>query len=149
MLMIRLEEVTKENFDAVLQLQIALTDQRRVASVEYSLAQAWLYREQGTVMPYAVRVGKKVIGFIQLFRDEVEQSLLIWRLLIDQASQHQGYGQEVIRQVLALAQQDEQCRMVKASYVIGNHKMRYILEKLGFQSDGMTGHEINMVLRLQ
>lgn len=36
--MIRLELVNKDNFEAVLQVQLASEDQRRVASVEYSLA---------------------------------------------------------------------------------------------------------------
>lgn len=45
--MIRLELVNKDNFEAVLQVQLAPEDQRRVASVEYSLAQAWLYKDSG------------------------------------------------------------------------------------------------------
>ncbi len=36
--MIRLELVNKDNFEVVLQVQLASEDQRRVASVEYSLA---------------------------------------------------------------------------------------------------------------
>lgn len=59
--MIRLELVNKDNFDQVLDLEVAPKDQRRVASVEYSLAQAWLYREDGHLLPYAVKSGQKVI----------------------------------------------------------------------------------------
>lgn len=55
--MIRLELVNKDNFDQVLDLEVAPKDQRRVASVEYSLAQAWLYREEGHLLPYAVKSG--------------------------------------------------------------------------------------------
>lgn len=52
--MIRLELVNKDNFDQVLDLEVAPKGQRRVASVEYSLAQAWLYRDSEDLFPYAV-----------------------------------------------------------------------------------------------
>lgn len=148
MLMIRLEEVTKENFDAVLDLSLAEEDKRKVAPVEYSLAQAWLYREEERLYPLAVRLGKRIVGFVLLSVDKDRQTVLLWRLLINKSYQNKGYGQEVIRQVMVLARQTFSCHQLVTSYVIGNHKMRYILEKLGFQSAGMTGHEIKMVITL-
>ncbi|HFI2463283.1 TPA: GNAT family N-acetyltransferase [Streptococcus suis] len=143
--MIRLELVNKDNFEAVLQVQLAPEDQRRVASVEYSLAQAWLYREDGHLLPYAVKSGQKVVGFVLLSIQE-DKSYYVWRLLIDKKYQNQGFGKEVIRQVLRRARDDQQCHKVTVNYVIGNHKMRYILEKLGFQSVGLEGQEMKMEL---
>ncbi|MGU7920326.1 GNAT family N-acetyltransferase [Streptococcus suis] len=143
--MIRLELVNKDNFEAVLQVQLAPEDQRRVASVEYSLAQAWLYREDGHLLPYAVKSGQKVVGFVLLSIQE-DKSYYVWRLLIDKKYQNRGYGKEVIRQILVLAKEDTLCQKVTMNYVIGNHKMRYILEKLGFQSVGLEGQEMKMEL---
>lgn len=82
--MIRLELVNKDNFDQVLDLEVALKDQRRVASVEYSLAQAWLYRDSEDLFPYAVKSGKLTVGFLLLSYQPMENSYYIWRLLIDQ-----------------------------------------------------------------
>ncbi|MGQ7348100.1 GNAT family N-acetyltransferase [Streptococcus suis] len=144
--MIRLELVNKDNFEAVLQVQLASEDQRRVASVEYSLAQAWLYKDSGMILPYAVLSGRKVVGFAMLSIEPKDNSYYLWRLLIDKNHQNRGYGKEVIRQVIGLAQEDSLCRKVTMHYVIGNHKMRYILEKFGFQSVGMIGQEIKMEL---
>lgn len=143
--MIGLELVNKENFDAVLQVRLAEADERKVASVEYSLAQAWLYREEGHLLPYAVKSGQKVVGFVLLSIQE-DKSYFVWRLLIDSHYQNRGYGKEVIRQVIGLAKEDPSCHTVTMNYVIGNHKMRYILEKFGFQSVGMIGQEIKMEL---
>ncbi|HFI0405089.1 TPA: GNAT family N-acetyltransferase [Streptococcus suis] len=143
--MIGLELVNKENFDAVLQVKLAEADERKVASVEYSLAQAWLYREEGHLLPYAVKSGQKVVGFVLLAIQE-DKSYYVWRLLIDSHYQNRGYGKEVIRQVIGLAKENPSCHTVTMNYVIGNHKMRYILEKFGFQSVGMTGQEIKMEL---
>ncbi|HFI0394186.1 TPA: GNAT family N-acetyltransferase [Streptococcus suis] len=143
--MIGLELVNKDNFDAVLQVKLAEADERKVASVEYSLAQAWLYREEGHLFPYAVKSGQKVVGFVLLAIQE-DKSYYVWRLLIDSHYQNRGYGKEVIRQVIGLAKENPSCHTVTMNYVIGNHKMRYILEKFGFQSVGMTGQEIKMEL---
>ncbi|HFU4501362.1 TPA: GNAT family N-acetyltransferase [Streptococcus suis] len=143
--MIGLELVSKENFDAVLQVRLAEADERKVASVEYSLAQAWLYREEGHLFPYAVKSGQKVVGFVLLAIQE-DKSYYVWRLLIDSHYQNRGYGKEVIRQVIGLAKENPSCHTVTMNYVIGNHKMRYILEKFGFQSVGMIGQEIKMEL---
>ncbi|CYU55332.1 GNAT family N-acetyltransferase [Streptococcus suis] len=144
--MIGLELVNKDNFDQVLDLEVAPKDQRRVASVEYSLAQAWLYREEGHLLPYAVKSGQRIVGFVLLSIQEEAKSYYVWRLLIDKNHQNRGYGKEVIRQVVGLAQEDSMCQKVTMHYVIGNHKMRYILEKFGFQSVGMIGQEIKMEL---
>ncbi|HEM5043051.1 TPA: GNAT family N-acetyltransferase [Streptococcus suis] len=146
--MIRLELVNKDNFDQVLDLEVAPRDQRRVASVEYSLAQAWLYREDGHLLPYAVKSGQKVVGFVLLSIQE-DKSYYVWRLLIDRHYQNRGYGKEVIRQVIGLAKEDPSCHTITMNYVIGNHKMRYILEKLGFQSVGLEGQEMKMELSIK
>lgn len=144
--MIRLELVNKDNFDQVLDLEVAPKDQRQVASVEYSLAQAWLYRDSEDLFPYAVKSGQLTVGFLLLSYQPMENSYYIWRLLIDQKYQNQSFGKEVIRQVLQRARDDQQCHKVTVNYVIGNHKMRYILEKFGFQPVGLDGQEMKMEL---
>ncbi|HEM3637169.1 TPA: GNAT family N-acetyltransferase [Streptococcus suis] len=144
--MIRLELVNKDNFDQVLDLEVAPKDQRRVASVEYSLAQAWLYRDSEDLFPYAVKSGQLTVGFLLLSYQPMENSYYIWRLLIDQKYQNQSFGKEVIRKVLQRARDDQQCHKVTVNYVIGNHKMRYILEKFGFQPVGLDGQEMKMEL---
>lgn len=143
--MIGLELVNQDNFEAVLQVSLTETDERKVASVEYSLAQAWLYKDSRELHPYAVLFGQKVVGFVLLSIQE-DHSYYVWRLLIDRHYQNRGYGKEVIRQVIGLAKEDPSCHTITMNYVIGNHKMRYILEKFGFQSVGMIGQEIKMEL---
>ncbi|HFI0529494.1 TPA: GNAT family N-acetyltransferase [Streptococcus suis] len=86
------------------------------------------------------------MGFLLLSYQPMENSYYIWRLLIDQKYQNQSFGKEVIRQVLQRARDDQQCHKVTVNYVIGNHKMRYILEKFGFQPVGLDGQEMKMEL---
>ncbi|HGA1409722.1 TPA: GNAT family N-acetyltransferase, partial [Streptococcus suis] len=107
--MIRLELVNKDNFEVVLQVQLASEDQRRVASVEYSLAQAWLYKDSGMILPYAVVSGRKVVGFAMLSIEPKDNSYYLWRLLIDKDFQNRGCGKEAIQQIIGKAKADPLC----------------------------------------
>ncbi|MCL4881773.1 GNAT family N-acetyltransferase [Streptococcus suis] len=66
--------------------------------------------------------------------------------MIDKDFQNRGYGKEAIQQMIGKAKADPLCHKISINYVIGNHKMRYILEKLGFQSVGLEGQEMKMEL---
>lgn len=143
--MIRIQLVDENNFDAVLQLRVAEKDQRRVAENVYSLAQAWLYRDRG-IEPLAITVGKQVVGFMLL--DVQPTHYFVWRLMIDSAYQNQQFGKTALQWVIQRAKQDPQCQKIIVDYVFGNHKMRHILEKLGFQTETIRGNEVVMVLTL-
>lgn len=146
--MIQLKLVDETTFEAVVQLSVAQKDERRLASNLYSLAQAWLYREKETFEPLAILAGKRVVGFLLLLKEEEKESYLIWRLMIDQAYQNRGYGKEALKWVIRRARNDPACSHLVTSYVVGNHKMRGILDGLGFQSTGLAANEIMMTLEL-
>ncbi|MBF0819418.1 GNAT family N-acetyltransferase [Streptococcus acidominimus] len=146
--MIRLKLVDETTFEAVVQLSVAKRDERRLASNLYSLAQAWLYREKYQLEPLAILAGNQVVGFLLLLKEEDKESYLIWRLMIDQAYQNRGYGTEALKWVIQRAKKDPACRRLITSYVVGNHKMRGILESLGFQSTGLSTNEIVMSLEI-
>lgn len=140
--MIKLQIVDEATFEAVIGLEVAESDQRRVASNLYSLAEAWLYREKDTVFPYAIMLGKKVVGFLLLAKEK--DGYFIWRLMIDQSLQRRGYGKDALRVVMRMAEQDASCHCIRAHYVIGNHRMRGLLESLGFRTEGLENNEIKM-----
>ncbi|WP_309109476.1 MULTISPECIES: GNAT family N-acetyltransferase [Streptococcus] len=145
--MIRLALVDETTFEAVIQLSVSSKDERRLASNLYSLAQAWLYRDKDQIEPLAVLEGDKVVGFLLLCKEK--QEYLIWRLMIDQTYQNLGYGKEALKWVIRRAKADPTCRHVLVSYVVGNHRMRSILERLGFHSVGLSKNEIVMKLDIK
>ncbi|MBF0777186.1 GNAT family N-acetyltransferase [Streptococcus cuniculi] len=146
--MIQLKPVDETTFEAVIGLSVAEKDERRLASNLYSLAQAWLYREKDDLEPLAILTGDQVVGFLLLMKQQEEESYLIWRLMIDQVYQNRGYGKEALKWVIQRAMNDPTCKRLVTSYVVGNHKMRGILEGLGFQSTGLVTNEIVMTLEL-
>ena len=145
-MMIKLKMVDETTFDQVIELSLAEQDKRRVASNVYSLAQAWLLREKHQVFPHAIISGETVVGFLLLTKDRDKKEYYVWRLMIDQAYQSLGYGKEAIRQVIQMARADVACQSLRVAYVMGNHRMRGILDSLEFKSSGPSGNEIVMTL---
>ncbi|MBF0786826.1 MULTISPECIES: GNAT family N-acetyltransferase [unclassified Streptococcus] len=146
--MITLKLVDETTFESVIQLSVAPKDERRLASNLYSLAQAWLYREKNQLEPLAILASNQVVGFLLLLKEGEKESYLIWRLMIGQAYQNRGYGTEALKWVIRRARNDPACSRLITSYVVGNHKMRGILDGLGFQSTGLATNEIVMMLEI-
>ena len=144
--MIKLKMVDETTFDQVIELSLAEQDKRRVASNVYSLAQAWLLREKHQVFPHAIISGETVVGFLLLTKDRDKKEYYVWRLMIDQNYQNRGYGKEAMRWVIQIAQADPECHRLRVAYVMGNHRMRGILDSLEFKSSGPSGNEIVMTL---
>ena len=83
-------------FKAVLDLKISEADERArfVSPNVRSLADAWLYRENGDVFPMAIYWNELVVGFLLLEIDKDEAEYFIWRIMIGQQYQGRGYGRK-------------------------------------------------------
>lgn len=62
--MLKLKEITKDNFDEVIQLKVGINQEGFVSTTVYSLAQAWLYRK--TAFPFAIYADNTMVGFVML-----------------------------------------------------------------------------------
>ena len=62
--MVVLREITKENYEECLNLNIADSQKNFVSSTAHSLAQAWVY--YNTAFPFAIYVDDVMVGFIML-----------------------------------------------------------------------------------
>lgn len=75
--MITLKPVDEISYQAVLDLTVAEEDKGFVAPNVRSLADAWLYRENGDVFPYAIWADKQVVGFALIDIDEDIQQYML------------------------------------------------------------------------
>ena len=66
--MVNFRKITEENFDAIIKMKRP-EDESFVASNAVSLAQAWLYRDNGDVFPFAIYDDDMVVGFMLLEED--------------------------------------------------------------------------------
>ncbi|MBP2620962.1 GNAT family N-acetyltransferase [Streptococcus panodentis] len=148
--MIELKLVDKSSFQAVLDLKISEADERArfVAPNVRSLADAWLYRENGDVFPTAIYWDGEVIGFVLLEMDKEESEYFIWRIMIGQQYQGRGYGRKALEALIEQAKADVACDHLVADYVQGNDKMKQLLTSLGFEETGWIEEYKEVAMRL-
>lgn len=148
--MIEIKLVDESSFQAVLDLKISEADERArfVSPNVRSLADAWLYRENGDVFPMAIYWNELVVGFLLLEIDKDEAEYFIWRIMIDQQYQGRGYGRKALEVLIKKAQMDSTCNNIIADYVVRNEKMKHLLTSLGFQEIGFIEENNEVAMRL-
>jgi diamine N-acetyltransferase len=114
-----------------------------VASIEYSLAQAYAYK---SFKPLAIYANQILVGFImydspQEFdaEDDFDPSgnyYCIFRFIIDKKYQHLGYGKKAIQQLINTIKKDTTCHKIYMSIEPTNLVAKHLYEALGFIADG-------------
>ena len=144
--------VGDDNVDALIKLRTTDEQERFVASVAKSLAQA-AYRPAGR--PLALYANGEPVGLLLLWdarRDpdpkERADQLYIWRLSIDARFQRQGHGQAAMRWLI-----DEARRLGVASIGLSHvpeNPVGAFYERFGFRYTGKVNEgELEMVLALR
>jgi histidinol dehydrogenase len=144
--------VTDANVDELIKLKTTAEQEKFVASVPKSLAQASV-RPAGR--PLGLYSNGEAVGFLLLWdarRDpdlaERADQLYIWRLSIDARHQRQGHGQAAMRWLI-----DEARRMGVASVGLSHvpeNPVGAFYEKFGFAYTGKVNHgENEMVLQMK
>lgn len=134
---LRLAVVTPENVRAACRLAVAPAQEKFVAPVMFSLAEA--YANVDTAWPRLVYDGDRLVGFVMAGFDENPEHEAyrsgIWRLNIAADEQGRGYGRFAVNAVLAEARRRGE-RRVTVSWVEGEGGPAAFYEKLGFRTTG-------------
>jgi GNAT superfamily N-acetyltransferase len=149
---ISLREIGEDNAEAVLALRTTPEQERFVSPVTDSLAEAAEYPHAN---PWyrAVYADDRPVGFVTLSWDvepqppEIHGPWFLWKLLIDHRYQRQGYGQEVVRQVVALVR-DQGATELLTSHVLGEGGPADFYARLGFVPTGELDPAGEVILRL-
>ena len=107
-----------------------------VASNVYSLAQAWLYRDNGDVFPFAIYNDDTAVGFMLLEDDTEEKRLDLWRIMFPPENEGKGYGTSAIKLMIQYAKESGKYKDIYLLCNPENHKARHIYDKLGFIPTG-------------
>jgi histidinol dehydrogenase len=143
-------EITADNLDAVMKLQVAAGQTRLVAPVPTSLAQV-AYEPAGRAV--ALYDGETAVGMMLLYdarldRKKAAEQLYVWRLLVDAARQRRGVGRLAMAWVVDEARRLG-LREIGLSHVDREGHAGAFYLKLGFSYTGeMDGDERKMILRL-
>jgi len=138
---LRLVEIDRDNVGAACRLAVAPEQERFVAPVAFSLAEA--YAQPDVAWPRLVYDGADPVGFVMgAFEPDCPVPFFrcgIWRLNVAAAHQGKGYGRFAVHGVLAEARRREQ-RRATTLWVPGPGGPEGFYLKLGFRPTGEEFH---------
>jgi diamine N-acetyltransferase len=144
---VRLEAITRENFNEVVNLKVADTQSNFVAPNMRSIAQSKI---NPSLMPMAVYAGDEMVGFVLFGRDEDDGRYYLVRIMIDERQQGKGYGRAAILEVVEALRETADCDAVYLSFVPENTGAEALYKSIGFEPTGEISHgEIVMRLELE
>jgi diamine N-acetyltransferase len=137
---ISLREITEDNGGAVQALRTTPGQARYVSSVVNSLEEA-AQVPQANPWFRAVYADERPVGFVMLAWNVDPQPpgiigpWFLWKLLIDHRHQRRGYGQEVMRQIIALVRAQGATELL-TSYSLVDGGPEGFYQSLGFLPTG-------------
>jgi diamine N-acetyltransferase len=137
----RIATITPDNVEDVCDLRVKPHQNRYVAPVVHSLAQAYAYQEHA--WPRIIVDDGEIVAFIMCgfkTRDPFLHST-IWRLNVAADAQRCGYGRIAVRAAAREAQRRGRATLF-TSYVKGKGSPEGFYLKLGFEPTGRTLGEI-------
>ena len=137
--MVNFQKITEANFDAIIRMKRP-EGERFVAPNSVSLAQAWLYRENEDVFPFAICDGDMPVGFMLLEEDMDEEKLMLWRIMVSPEQEGKGYGTAAVRLLIELARKSGKYRGLYLDCDRENKAAWHVYEKLGFRPTGDINH---------
>ncbi len=139
----RLVEVGPENVDAAVALRVRPEQEKNVAPVVTSLAEAYAYGERA--WPRLLLDGDEPVGFLMAFldmqwnpaEDPADRRSGLWRLNISADAQGRGYGRFAVAAVADELRRRGAGRMY-VTWETGPHGPGEFYRKLGFTETGET-----------
>lgn len=89
MVNVRLVEVTDDTVRAVSSLKVAPDQEKFVAPNALSIAQAYFTKEHWF---RAIAADDELVGFVMLYTKVEDESVFVWRFMIDEGHQGRGLG---------------------------------------------------------
>ena len=160
--MLRLEKVTGKNVWELLKLQVSEDQKTFVADNDISMIEAYTtISGNGYAFPFGIYDGDTPVGFLMIGYDTddywddapaiAKGNYNLWRLMIDQAYQGNGYGKEAVKLALGYIKTfpcgaADYCWL---SYEPENQVAAKLYRSFGFEETGdMDGEELIAVLKL-
>ncbi len=132
--MVELKEITKDNFEEILNLKVSKQQEGFVSSVAYSLAQAWVYK---TAFPFAIYADNNPVGFIMMGYYEARKQYTLWKFLIDKHYQNKGYGRNALQLAMNYLIETVGAKEIFTGVALGNETAKHLYGSVGFKTTGI------------
>ncbi len=133
----RLEPVTKENVRKACEVKVSPAQQKFVASVAFSLAEAYAYGE--VAWPRVIVEDDRVVGFVMVAiqPDEPIEAyrFCLWRLAVAADEQGKGYGRFAVQEVMKEGRR-RGIKRLHVTWVEGEGGPAEFYKSLGFVTTG-------------
>lgn len=143
---VTLREITKQNLNAILNLEVKESQRGFVAPNPVSVAQM---HYEPTAWARAIYADETPVGFVMLKDDPDEPRYYVWRYMVAGEYQGFGFGRRAMEQVIEYVRTRPRATELFLSYVPGEGSPRDFYTRLGFQDTGVRhGPENEMKLVL-
>jgi diamine N-acetyltransferase len=130
---VTLRPIAPDNWRACIQLNTTEVPRHFVASMVYSLTQAYV---EPWWTPLAIYADETPVGFVMYRQLPGTDITWIQRIMIDARYQTKGYGRAAMEAVIARIRQQEGGREIRLSYYPDNTVAAHLYEYLGFRPTG-------------
>jgi diamine N-acetyltransferase len=145
--MVELREITSNNYDDCLNLDVSDNQRNFVASNTYSLAQAWVFYD--TAYPFAIYADDIMVGFVMMGYYKPKGEYTVWRFMIDKRFQGKGYGKAALALAIRYLKDKFNPKEIFLSFEPDNIIAEKLYYNAGFRRTGeVEGDEIVMRLKL-
>ena len=146
--MVNFRTITEDNFDAVINMKRP-EGEGFVAFNAVSLAQAWLYRDNGDVFPFAIYDDDTLVGFMLVEEDMDEKRLDLRRFMLSPQQEGRGLGTAAVELLIRYARDSRRYSCLQLLCAPENAAARHIYDKLGFRPTGeICFGDVEMGLKL-
>lgn len=133
--MIKLDEITADNLEVLLKLKVSKEQENFVSTTAYSLAQAYVYRENA--YPFAIYADDTLVGFIMFGFYELRNQYTLWKFLIDEKYQNKGYGKMALALGIEYMKKQYDIKEMYTGVAIDNDVAERLYHSVGFQLTGL------------
>lgn len=141
---VTLREITKKTFFDILRLKVTPEQERFVAPVSVSIAEA--HYSPDVAWFRAIYFDETPVGFVMLAADEAKASYFLWRFMVDARYQERGIGRRAIELVIEHVRTRPGATELVTSCGPGDGGPGPFYEKLGFVYTGCE-EEGELVMR--
>jgi diamine N-acetyltransferase len=141
---VTLREITATTVRAVCELKPCAGQERYVAPVAVSIAQAHF---TPTAWFRAIYAGEDPVGFLMLRKEPENGTCFLWRLIIDCDHQRRGFGRAAVSEAIQEVLRWRGITAIVTSCGTGEGDPRGFYAQLGFQETGQIGPTGEIILR--
>ena len=140
--MIRLAEITEENWLNAASLQVADDQKEYLAPALGILARGYVYRDCNARV-FVIMDDNSIVG-LALVRDFTEEPLGydLQQFMIDKRYQDRGYGTQALRLILDVLSKEERFSQVEVCVKKADSKAIHMYEKCGFTDSGYIDEDV-------